>query len=71
MAHSIVATPRGALVKTALQTISVWKFFELARQRRQLKQLDARLLADIGVGANAAKTEANRPFWDVPAHWRK
>lgn len=42
----------------------------LARQRRELAKLDARQLSDIGLTAAAAKSEANRPFWDVPSHWR-
>ncbi len=41
----------------------------LMRQRRALARLDARLLDDIGVSQNAAKSEAQRPFWDAPRHW--
>lgn len=36
---------------------------ERQRQRRALAQLDARMLADIGVSADAARREANKPFW--------
>lgn len=42
----------------------------LYRQRRALKTLDANRLSDIGVTATEAHTEANRPLWDAPAHWR-
>lgn len=40
------------------------------RQRTALARLDDALLADIGLSAQAAMAEANRPLWDVPASWR-
>jgi uncharacterized protein YjiS (DUF1127 family) len=33
--------------------------------------MDAARLADIGLTERAALAEANRPFWDVPASWRR
>ncbi len=36
---------------------------ELARSRRQLAQLDDRLLRDIGVDRMAARQEAARGYW--------
>lgn len=39
------------------------------RSRQHLVALDADQLRDVGITAEAAKTEANRPVWDVPAHW--
>ena len=41
------------------------------RQRQALRGMDAARLADIGLTERAALTEANRPFWDVPASWRR
>lgn len=41
------------------------------RQRAALANLDDALLTDIGLSARTAKTEADRPFWDVPASWRR
>ena len=38
-------------------------------QRAQLARLDAAMLADIGVTARQAATEAARPAWDVPSTW--
>ena len=38
-------------------------------QRAQLAQLDAALLADIGVTAHEAETEIARAAWDVPRTW--
>ncbi|MCA8883396.1 MAG: DUF1127 domain-containing protein [Rhodobacteraceae bacterium] len=43
----------------------------LRRQRRALAQLDDHLLHDIGITREEARTEAARPVWDVPAHWRR
>jgi len=34
-----------------------------ARQRRQLLELDTRLLRDIGMSADQARHEARKPFW--------
>jgi len=36
---------------------------ELARSRRQLAQLDERLLRDIGLDRGAARHEATKGFW--------
>ncbi|TXI06287.1 MAG: DUF1127 domain-containing protein [Pseudorhodobacter sp.] len=41
------------------------------RQRAALARLDDAHLADIGLTARAAEAEAHRPFWDVPASWRR
>ena len=43
--------------------------FGLARQRHALKQLDERLLDDIGLLPDEARAEAARPVWDVPRTW--
>lgn len=43
------------------------------RQRRELTALsllEDRLLDDIGLTRADALVEAQRPFWDAPAHWR-
>lgn len=40
------------------------------RQRRDLARLDAAALADIGITAAQAQTEARRPLWDVTPSWR-
>lgn len=41
------------------------------RQRRALRNLDDRLLCDIGVSNREAAREIARPLWDVPSIWRK
>ncbi|MEL7298955.1 MAG: DUF1127 domain-containing protein [Pseudomonadota bacterium] len=42
----------------------------VARTRQALGSLDADALEDIGLTREQAQSEANRSFWDVPAHWR-
>lgn len=41
----------------------------VARQRRELREMDAARLEDIGLSPRQAAAEAARPAWDVPAHW--
>jgi uncharacterized protein YjiS (DUF1127 family) len=45
----------------------VWRLVlawaERRRQRDALSELDARLLDDIGVSPDAARQEAQKPFW--------
>lgn len=50
---------------------TILRMIALRRQRRQLAELDAHLLDDIGVSRDEALTEAARPVWDAPAHWMK
>lgn len=39
------------------------RFWRRLQTRRQLLELDARLLDDIGLSAEQARREATRPFW--------
>jgi uncharacterized protein YjiS (DUF1127 family) len=41
----------------------------LRRQRSALAEMDARMLADIGLSREQARHEAARPLWDVPRNW--
>jgi uncharacterized protein YjiS (DUF1127 family) len=47
-----------------------WNRSALARQRARLGQLDDHMLRDIGLTRGQAETEAARPAWDAPDHWR-
>ncbi len=47
------------------------KIFATQDQRRTLRHLDSAVLNDIGLSYTDAKREADRPFWDVPATWRR
>ncbi len=40
-------------------------------QRQHLARLDDAALADIGLSRRAARAEAARPVWDVPAEWHR
>ena len=43
----------------------------IRRHRRRLGDLDPYLLRDIGLTESEAREEVERPFWDVPGHWRR
>lgn len=67
LAHTPCTTHRPA--RTSLLTVlATWA--KLRRQRRHLKTLTPAQLCDIGISRSQATTEANRPVWDVPSHWR-
>jgi uncharacterized protein YjiS (DUF1127 family) len=42
----------------------------LHRQRSRLAAMDQAALDDIGITRAMAEAEAQRPVWDLPAHWR-
>lgn len=47
----------------------ITQILNLARSRKQLAQLDDRLLDDIGLTRDVAAREAARRAWDAPGHW--
>ncbi|MBB1518401.1 DUF1127 domain-containing protein [Aquipseudomonas guryensis] len=48
------------------EVASRWQLFcRRLHTRRQLLQLDARQLADIGLTSEQARKEATRPFWQL------
>jgi len=51
--------------------VSLADFFALWQQRRALANMPAERLSDIGLTRADAAHEAARPFWDLPAHWRR
>lgn len=56
---------------TRRHAFGLMDYIALWRQRRALAAMDARQLADIGITRDQARTEAARPFWDVPSHWQQ
>src|SRR5262245_20037225 len=48
---------------TAAAVSLLWRWHELASQRRALLALDERMLKDIGISRAEAEREASRPFW--------
>lgn len=61
--HSKAQTNPFSLAKLA-------QVLKVRRQRRQLAQLDAAALADMGLTQSDVRAELQRSAWDVPAHWR-
>lgn len=55
--HSTYA-PRGMFS-------SIRRAFAVQAERRQLADMDDRMLADIGLSRSDAMTEARRPLWDM------
>jgi len=70
MTTGTATTARRHISHQPRRRFSLAELFALARQRRDLGQLDDHLLRDIGVTPDEARKEARRPLWDVPAHWR-
>ncbi len=62
-----VAEPRPALACIAEKIWSrLLHWQDVANQRRELRELDARSLRDIGIKREDALREARRTFWDIP-----
>ena len=62
------ALPRGPrLLSRAFRALGLAR--TLRRERARLTALDEHLLRDIGLSRDEALSEAQRPAWDVPAHW--
>lgn len=57
----VIITPSIAWLARLPHTLRLWQ--QRARSRRQLAQLDARLLADAGISPSERQEELRRPFW--------
>ncbi len=72
---SIVSRLKGESIVPQYRRQSLWTrisaMISVTRQRRALKALDTHLLRDIGVTPAQAAVEAEKPVWNVPAHWTK
>ncbi|EIK55057.1 hypothetical protein YO5_19887 [Stutzerimonas stutzeri TS44] len=55
------AGPARERLHELLALLRLWQ--QRARSRRQLAQLDARLLADTGISPSERQEELRRPFW--------
>lgn len=53
----------AALLRDPLSALRLWS--TIASERRDLAELDDRLLRDIGVARDDALQEAQRPFWET------
>lgn len=59
---------RPAATFPGLSALLGWVDRALAvhRQRAALSTIDPRLLEDMGISAEGASRESDRPFWDLP-----
>ncbi len=57
------STPRRSLPQRLVLALAVWR--QRARARRDLAQMDARSLHDIGISPAAAAYESGKPFWQA------
>lgn len=64
------STTRRGAAASSRKKFGLFSLFGLARQRRELGQLDAHLLRDLGISPEDARSESRRGFWDVPRNWR-
>jgi len=58
--HNSSAPPSGTFA-TFTQVIGAWR--RRSQERRELAQLDARSLRDLGLNPVNIQFEANKPFW--------
>lgn len=65
LTHAHTPAARPSLFAFAQQAAA------LHRQRAALRRLTDEALTDLGIGRDAAQREAARPFWDIPASWRR
>jgi uncharacterized protein YjiS (DUF1127 family) len=68
--HIAAPSPAAEVRQSKSKKLGAARYFlnclYIARQRKDLLELDDRLLKDIGVSRIAAGREANRSFWDIP-----
>lgn len=64
-ADMVFANRPGLIARGARSLILALR---IRRERQQLASLTDEQLADIGVGRTAARAEANRELFDLPAH---
>ena len=68
---TFISNSHARTCSPAPRRVTISNLLSLYRQRRELGQLDAERLEDLGLSVTEARTEASRPFWDVPTHWVK
>jgi uncharacterized protein YjiS (DUF1127 family) len=67
-AGAVVAAGRALLLRLA-GTMVIW--LDRRQGRRDLRELDDRLLADVGISREDAVCEAGKPFWRTAKAPRK
>jgi len=64
MAYFADSHARPAPTRNSLFAL-VGRLIATSRQRAELRALEPHLLVDLGITAEAAEKEAQRPFWDL------
>jgi uncharacterized protein YjiS (DUF1127 family) len=59
--HFSSRAPLAGTFTAFAKVIGIWR--ERSRDRRELSQLDARSLRDLGLNPGNIEFEANKPFW--------
>ena len=59
--HFSSKTPLAGTFTAFAHVVGTWR--ERARERRELAQLDARSLHDLGLNPGSIQFEVNKPFW--------
>lgn len=59
--HYSSKAPLAGTYATLNQIFATWR--QRARSRKELSQLDARSLRDLGLSASDVNFEINKPFW--------
>ena len=59
--HYRSETPLVATVSAVRELLAIWR--RRARERRELANLDARAIRDLGLSPGDIRFEANKPFW--------
>ncbi len=66
MSEFILSVGRTRRAGTMIQLLcTLWVWSECRRQRRQLADLDNRLLDDIGLDHARRDVEISKPFWQA------
>lgn len=69
--YSVSTTGRPSLAHLLSPVVIaayLWRLLQTHRERRQLADLEPRLLRDMGIDPGAAIEEIERPFWELSAH---
>lgn len=67
----LIAQSRLAPARRPSLLSTLRRMAALHRSRRALARLDAAGLADVGLTAEDARTEASRSPWDAPCNWQQ
>jgi len=67
--HVLWRIASALAVAVLLTWRALGRMAEVASTRRHLAEIDAHMLADIGLSRAEARMEAARPFWDTAPLW--